>query len=170
MSENNLKIKIVEIMGMRTSITNFSTLSHIKDGKVKMVDISNKIVTKRTARAKATVTFPSKNIFDTVQSTPNEKGNIFSVCKIAGIQAAKKTCDLIPLCHQINLSSIEVNLKWDFENLKVEIESLVKTESQTGVEMEALTACSVASLCFIDMCKALTPDLTFKVQLVEKTK
>lgn len=129
-------------------------LSHLDpSGKAKMVDVSSKESTLREAKAKASV-FLSPSTFNSIKEGQIKKGDVLTVAQIAGIQAAKRTWELIPLCHPIPLSFIEVKLALDEERTCVEIESCVRTMSTTGVEMEALVACSVAALTVYDMCKA----------------
>jgi cyclic pyranopterin phosphate synthase len=99
-----------------------------------------------------------------------KKGDVFAVARLAGIMAAKKTSDLIPLCHPLLLNSITVEFSPDSDNASVEIEATVKVNGQTGVEMEALTAVSVAALTIYDMCKAVDKTMLFgNVRLVEKS-
>lgn len=145
-------------------------LSHINSkGNAEMVDVSEKSATDRTAEAYAEVKV-SKNVFDAIKSNSVKKGDVLSIAKFAGIQAAKKTSDLIPLCHNIFISKIDVDLKLNSKNKTVEITSFAKTTAQTGIEMEALTAASVAALTIYDMCKALDKSITIKeIKLLSKT-
>ncbi len=145
-------------------------LSHINSkGKAEMVDVSEKSATDRTAEAYAEVKV-SKNVFDAIKSNSVKKGDVLSIAKFAGIQGAKKTSELIPLCHNIFISKIDVNLKLNSKNKTVEITSFAKTTAQTGIEMEALTAASVAALTIYDMCKALDKSITIKeIKLLSKT-
>jgi len=130
-------------------------LSHTtKDGKANMVDVSSKEVTLRTAQAYSEVQV-NDEILKAIKENNLKKGDLYSVAQLAGIQAAKKTYELIPLCHNILINKIDVELKLNEEKKSVEIKSFVKTESKTGVEMEALTAASVAALTVYDMCKAI---------------
>lgn len=121
-----------------------------------MVDVSEKATTTRTAVASAKVLLSKKTI-EILQSNQNPKGNPLEIARIAGIMAAKQTSNLIPLCHQINLSKVEVRAEIKGDGVHLEAE--VKTNSQTGVEMEALTAVSVAALTIYDMCKAVQKDI-----------
>ena len=140
-----------------------------KSGKAKMVDVSSKKQTLRTAEAFAEVQV-SKQVFEKIKNNEIQKGDVLTVAKIAGIQAAKKTSELIPLCHNIFISSVDVNLNLNEKKKSVEIRSLAKTTAQTGVEMEALTAVSVAALTVYDMCKALDKSITIKeIKLLSKT-
>lgn len=130
-------------------------LSHIdKEGKAKMVDVSAKGSTLREARARASVLL-SPQTFALVKEGQVKKGDVLTVAQIAGIQAAKRAWELIPLCHPISISFVEVALVLNEEKKSVEIESLVRTCSETGVEMEAMVACTIAALTVYDMCKAV---------------
>lgn len=132
-----------------------------------MVDVSAKDVTTRRAVASGRVLLNSQTL-ETLRSQKNPKGDPLEIARIAGIMAAKKTSDLIPLCHQINLS--KVNVTAEFRNFGVYIEAEAITTAQTGVEMEALTAVSVAALTIYDMCKAVQKDIVISdVQLESKT-
>lgn len=143
-------------------------LSHFDEqGKIKMVDVSEKQSTARRAVASAKVLL-SKETIEILKANENPKGNPLEIARIAGIMAAKKTSDLIPLCHQINLSKVDVKAK--ITDYGVRLEAEAKTASQTGVEMEALTAVSVAALTVYDMCKAAQKDIQITdVQLESKT-
>jgi molybdenum cofactor biosynthesis protein MoaC len=145
-------------------------LSHTdKNGKANMVDISAKNETVRTATAFAMV-LVSKSLFTKIKKNDIEKGDVLSIAKFAGIQAAKKTSELIPLCHNILISKVDVELRLNSKNNSVEIESFAKTVSQTGIEMEALTAVSVAALTVYDMCKAVDKSITIShIKLLTKT-
>ncbi|MCS6874829.1 MAG: cyclic pyranopterin monophosphate synthase MoaC [Pyrinomonadaceae bacterium] len=142
--------------------------SHIDEqGKVKMVDVSDKSVSERVAIASAKV-FLKSEVIELLRSRQNPKGDPLEVARIAGIMAAKKTFEIIPLCHQINLSSIKIQA--EIRDYGVYIEAEVKANEKTGVEMEALTAVSVASLTVYDMCKALQKDIEIgEVRLELKT-
>ncbi|MGI8542084.1 MAG: cyclic pyranopterin monophosphate synthase MoaC [Aridibacter sp.] len=143
-------------------------LSHFDDeGKIKMVDVSDKKPTSRIAIASAKVLLNAETIEIIVNST-NPKGNPLEIARIAGIMGAKKTSELIPLCHQINLSKIDVKI--ELKDYGFCIQAVAKTISQTGVEMEALTAVSVASLTIYDMCKAIQKDIQItEIRLESKT-
>lgn len=142
-------------------------LSHFDEqGKVKMVDVSDKETTARRAVASAKVLLSRKTL-EILKNQANPKGNPLEIARIAGILAAKKTAELIPLCHQINLS--KVDLRAEIVDFGIYLESEVKTASQTGVEMEALTAVAVAALTIYDMCKAVQKDIEIsEVRLEEK--
>ena len=145
-----------------------SDLSHFDDaGKVKMVDVSGKEVTPRRAVASAKVLLSSETL-QTLKSQTNPKGNPLEVARIAGIMAAKNTSELIPLCHQIILS--KVNVTADFADYGISLTAEAVTNAQTGVEMEALTAVSVAALTIYDMCKAVQKDIVItEIQLESKS-
>ena len=136
-----------------------SELTHInQSGEANMVDVSAKADTVREARAEAIVTM-SEQTLALILSGDHHKGDVFATARIAGIQAAKKTWDLIPLCHPLLLSKVEVQLTPIKETNQVRIESTCKLAGKTGVEMEALTAVSVACLTLFDMCKAADPSM-----------
>ena len=145
-------------------------LSHINSkGKAEMVDVSEKEISTRTAEAYAEVKV-SKEIFDAIKSNSVKKGDVLSIAKFAGIQAAKKTSELIPLCHNIFISKIYVELNLNSKKKTVEIKSFAKTTAQTGIEMEALTAVSVAALTVYDMCKAIDKSMVIgEIKLLSKT-
>ncbi|MFT4994082.1 MAG: cyclic pyranopterin phosphate synthase [Paraglaciecola sp.] len=144
-------------------------LSHINDqGQANMVDVSDKNVTQRSAYAEGFVTM-SVRTFEMITQGQHTKGDVFAVARIAGIQGAKKCSDLIPLCHPLMLTKVQV----DFEPLPAEhtirIKSMCKLAGQTGVEMEALTAVSVAALTLFDMCKAIDPAMQITgIRVLEK--
>ena len=119
-----------------------------------MVDISKKKLTNRTAMATLSLNFSEKT-FAKIINNNSPKGEIFNIARSAGISAAKKTSELIPLCHNLPISYIDIDFKVDKKNLSIQILSEIKTQFSTGVEMEALTACSIAGLVIYDMCKSL---------------
>ncbi len=143
-------------------------LSHFDEqGKIKMVDVSEKQTTLRRAVASAKVLL-NKETLKILQSNKNPKGNPLEIARIAGIMAAKRTSELIPLCHQINLSKADVKI--EIKEFGIYLSAEAKTASQTGVEMEALTAVSVAALTIYDMCKAVQKDIVItEIQLESKT-
>jgi cyclic pyranopterin monophosphate synthase len=143
-------------------------LSHFDEtGNVKMVDVGEKSATVRRATASAKVLLDAETI-EILKSNENPKGNPLEIARIAGIMAAKQTSNLIPLCHQINLS--KANVTAEIRDFGVYIEAEAKTNAQTGVEMEALTAVSVAALTVYDMCKAVQKDIKITdIQLESKT-
>ena len=130
------------------------TFSHLKKNKISMVDISKKKLTNRTATASLSLNFSEKT-FKKIINNNSPKGEIFNIARSAGISAAKKTSELIPLCHNLPISYIDIDFKVDKKNLSIQILSEIKTQFSTGVEMEALTACSIAGLVIYDMCKSL---------------
>lgn len=147
-------------------MTNFTHIN--ANGEANMVDVSAKSETVREARAEAYIEM-AKETLDLILSGKHHKGDVFATARIAGIQAAKRTWDLIPLCHPLMLSKVEVNIEALPESSQVRIESLCKLTGKTGVEMEALTAASVAALTIYDMCKAVQKDMQIKqVRLLEK--
>ena len=122
-------------------------------GNAAMVDVSDKAVTTRTATARARVVMQPAT-FAMIQAGSAKKGDVLGVARLAGIMAAKRTSDLIPLCHPLPIASVKVDLEADREANAIDIVATVRTTGQTGVEMEALTAASVAALTVYDMCKA----------------
>ena len=141
-----------------------SKLSHYDSaGQARMIDVSGKPVTRREAQASAFVAL-SREVLDALPQNP--KGNPLEVARIAGIQAAKRTSDLIPMCHPLPLTSIDVTAEIVPDG--VTIYSTVATTAQTGVEMEALTAASVAALTVYDMCKALDKAISIREIRLEK--
>ena len=144
-------------------------ISHLKNKKLSMVDISKKSNTKREARARSTILFRKKS-YQFLRKEGSKKGEIFNVARTAGILAGKKTSELIPLCHNINLSSIEIKFDTNDNESKIDVFSIVKTKSNTGVEMEALTACLVAALTVYDMCKSIDKNIQIiDTRLILKT-
>jgi cyclic pyranopterin phosphate synthase len=143
-------------------------LSHFDEtGKVRMVDVSAKETTARRAVASGRVSL-SPGTLKTLRTLNNPKGDPLEIARIAGIMAAKKTSELIPLCHQINLSN--VNVTAEFRDFGIYIEAEAVTTAQTGVEMEALAAVSVAALTIYDMCKAVQKDIAITdIRLEAKT-
>lgn len=138
-------------------------------GKVKMVDVSDKKVTTREAVAQGLVLL-SNAAFQAVVDNKMKKGDVLSVAQIAGILGAKQTSALIPLCHPLPLSKVDVRLSLDPQVKGVRIETLAKTTSTTGVEMEALTAASIAALTIYDMCKAIDHHIVITdIRLIKKT-
>jgi cyclic pyranopterin phosphate synthase len=144
-------------------------LTHFDDqGRSRMVDVGQKEITVRTARASAVVKMGEKT-GRLIQQQKMKKGDVLEVARLAGIMAAKRTAELIPLCHLLPLDSIELGLEFAADHSLV-IEATVRVTARTGVEMEALTAVSVASLTVYDMCKSVDRSMTIaEVQLVEKS-
>lgn len=143
-------------------------LTHLdSQGRANMVDVTDKAVTAREAVAQAFIRMLPQTL-QMIVDGEHPKGDVFAVARIAGIQAAKKTSDLIPLCHPLMLSSVKVELSAD-GNDRVRVVARCKLSGQTGVEMEALTAASVAALTIYDMCKAVDRGMVIEnVQLLEK--
>lgn len=145
-------------------------LSHIdKKGNAKIVDISNKKITKRIAIASGMI-FVTQEILEQIKKNVTKKGDIFTVAKIAGIMAAKKTSDLIPLCHPLKIDDIQIAFNVDDSKKVIIAEAKVKCENKTGVEMEALTAISITLLTIYDMCKAVSHEMKITdVRLINKS-
>jgi len=146
-----------------------SKLTHINsNGEAQMVDVSDKESTMREAKAGARVVMQS-NTLELIVSGSHKKGDVLSVAKIAGIQAAKKCSELIPLCHPLMLTKVNVELTPNTDKNCIEITTTAKLNGRTGVEMEALTAASIAALTVYDMCKAVDRFMVIdNVQLLEK--
>jgi cyclic pyranopterin phosphate synthase len=144
-------------------------LSHLReDGSLAMVDVGGKAVTARTARAEAFVRL-SEDAANALRGATLAKGDALAAAQLAGIMAAKRTGELIPLAHPIPLGAVDVAFGWD-EPATLRIESRATTVGQTGVEMEAMVAASVAALTIYDMCKALDKGIVVeRVRLIEKT-
>ena len=128
--------------------------SHLKNKKINMVDISSKETTSRVAKATNEIKF-NKNTFKKIVELGSEKGDIFNTARCAGILAAKKTSELIPLCHNIDLNSISIDFEVDKKRSIILVQVKVKSNSKTGVEIEALIASAIASLTIYDMCKSI---------------
>jgi len=143
-------------------------LTHInKEGRAKMIDVSEKHMTVREAIAIGTV-YMKEETLQKIKSGQTKKGDVLAVAQVAGIMAAKSTSQLIPMCHPINITSCDINFKLDFE--KIEIKATVKTIGKTGVEMEALTAVSIAALTIYDMVKGVDKEVTISdIKLVKKS-
>jgi cyclic pyranopterin phosphate synthase len=134
-----------------------------------MVDVSEKEITHRVATARGTI-YMRAGTLALILENKIEKGDVFSVARVAGIMAAKKTADLIPMCHPLNLTSVEIKLTAQQEPARVEIEASVRVSGKTGVEMEAMTAVSVAGLTIYDMCKAVDREMAIgEIRLVKKS-
>jgi cyclic pyranopterin phosphate synthase len=132
-----------------------SQLTHLDDrGAARMVDIGDKAVTERIAVATAAVSM-QPHTMALLEAGAHKKGDVLAVARVAGIQAAKKCADLIPLCHSLMLTSIEISFALEPAHNRVVIESQCKVSGKTGVEMEALTAVTIAALTIYDMCKAV---------------
>ncbi|MBA4115535.1 MAG: cyclic pyranopterin monophosphate synthase MoaC [Rubrobacter sp.] len=147
-------------------MTSFSHLD--EEGAARMVDVGEKAVIRRTATAAGRVVMSPETI-EVLRDKALPKGDALNTAKIAGIMAAKRTPDLIPLCHGLNLTSID--LEFTVKDEEVEILAIARASDRTGVEMEALTAVSVAALTLYDMCKAVDKGMVIgDVKLIEKTK
>ena len=147
-----------------------SKFTHIDDeGKVRMVDVTDKKPTAREAVAEALVMM-STETFNLIRSQKIKKGNVLETARIAGIMAAKKTSELIPMCHPLNITHVQVDFSPDETQSCISIKARVRIIDQTGVEMEALTAASVAALTIYDMCKSYDKSMVIsKVQLLSKS-
>lgn len=145
-------------------------LTHFdEDGKAIMVDVGEKPQTRRVAVARGEIRMRSETL-QRILDREVEKGDVFAVARLAGIMGAKQTSSLIPLCHPLGLSSVEVSFTPDPQQGRVEIEACAKVTGQTGVEMEALTAVSIAALTIYDMCKAVDKEMVIsEIRLMEKS-
>jgi len=145
-------------------------LTHIDEhGKARMVDVTEKVVTDRVAVAKARVLM-KKETLRLILANEMKKGDVLGVARIAGIMAAKKTSDLIPLCHPLSITGIDVEFRTIKRPAAIDITATARISSKTGVEMEALTAASVAALTVYDMCKAVDKEMTLTdIRLMKKT-
>ena len=145
-------------------------LTHLdSQGRAQMVDVGAKEISQSSATAEAVVIMQPETLA-MITEGKHKKGDVFAVARIAGIQAAKKCPELIPLCNPLMLSSVTVELEADIANSQVKISARCKLAGQTGVEMEALTAASVAALTIYDMCKAVDKGMIIsQIQLVEKS-
>jgi cyclic pyranopterin monophosphate synthase len=149
-----------------------SSLSHIdEEGAARQVDVSDKETTLRTARASCKVVFTKETwTFLREHGFTSSKGSIVEVARLAGIMAAKRTADIIPLCHPLALEYIDVQCRMLENANSLELQAIVRTTGKTGVEMEALTACHAAALTVYDMCKSLSQDMVItELKLEEKT-
>ncbi|CRK85397.1 cyclic pyranopterin monophosphate synthase MoaC [Neobacillus massiliamazoniensis] len=148
-------------------------LTHFnEEGRAKMVDVSEKPETARTALAHSSITV-NKEIYEKITNREIKKGDVLAVAQVAAVMAAKKTWDIIPMCHPIPLTGVNISFLWEqngHDQYKLNIEASVKTKGQTGVEMEALTAASACALTVYDMCKAVDKGMIIgPTFLVEKT-
>jgi len=144
-------------------------LTHLdKEGRAKMVDVSAKQLTQREAVARGAV-YMKPETLALIKDKKIPKGDVLSVARIAGIMAAKKTSELVPLCHPLNIASVGIDLNLNSKEQKIEIEARVKVVGQTGVEMEALTAVTAVALTIYDMCKAVDKEMVISdIMLMEK--
>ncbi|RAZ68660.1 cyclic pyranopterin monophosphate synthase MoaC [Planococcus maitriensis] len=151
-----------------TELTHFN-----EQGRAKMVDVSEKNETVRTAKAKSAVSL-NNDIYQQIKDGTNKKGDVLAVAQVAGIMAAKNTAQVIPMCHPLSLSGVDIEFQWNVDqghnHFEVLIFATVKTKGPTGVEMEALTAASAAALTIYDMCKAAGKEMVIgPTLLLEKT-
>ena len=147
-----------------------SQFSHLDPrGRVRMVDVSDKPPTRREAVARATVLM-NRETFDAIGNQTAKKGNVLETARIAGVMAAKKTADLIPMCHPLNLTHVQVDFFPDASASAIAVEARASLVGSTGVEMEALTAAAVAALTIYDMCKSSDRAMTIReICLMEKS-
>jgi cyclic pyranopterin phosphate synthase len=145
-------------------------LTHFdKSGRAKMVDVSTKAVTLREAVVRGSISM-NPATFKKIMTGKISKGDVLAVAKVAGIMAAKRTSDIIPMCHPLNLSHVEINFYPDEKASRIDIEALVRIKAQTGVEMEGLVAVAAAGLTIYDMCKAIDRGMVLSdIHLVKKT-
>lgn len=145
-------------------------LSHLnKDGFAKMVDVSDKENTFRKAKAVAILEM-KKETLNRIKDGDIKKGDVLAVAQVAGIMGAKKTSDIIPMCHPLLITGVDIEYKFDFDNSQLQIYSDVTVSGQTGVEMECLSAVSIAALTVYDMVKAIDRELVIKeIKLLEKS-
>ena len=144
-------------------------ITHLsKKNKPQIIDISNKEITKRTATALGSIIF-SKKTFKKLEKMQTKKGEITNVAILAGIMGAKKTSELIPLCHNIDITNVDIKITTNKKLSNLVINASVKSTSKTGVEMEALTAVSISCLTIYDMCKSLDKNIIIdKIKLISK--
>jgi cyclic pyranopterin phosphate synthase len=147
-----------------------SSFTHIDDkGRVRMVDVTDKQPTTRVAVAGGAVIMKPETL-KLIGDQKVKKGNVLETARIAGIMAAKKTSELVPMCHPLNLTHVQVDFNPDETNQRIAIEASARTIDQTGVEMEALTAVSAAALTIYDMCKSYDREMTITgIRLLEKS-
>ncbi|MFB3121552.1 MAG: cyclic pyranopterin monophosphate synthase MoaC [Candidatus Binatia bacterium] len=145
-------------------------LSHLdSEGRARMVDVTDKDATSRVAVARGMICMRPETL-DMIVEKKVAKGDVFSVARIAAMMAAKKTPDLIPMCHPLNITSVELSLTPERNPARIEIEAVVKVTGQTGVEMEAMTAVAVCGLTIYDMCKAADREMSIgEIRLVKKS-
>lgn len=146
-----------------------SELTHFnEEGRARMVDVSEKDITVRTARAEATV-HVNADTYALIKEGKMKKGDVLAVAQVAGIMGAKRTPDLIPMCHPLLITKVDISFELDDEACTIRILSTTRCEGKTGIEMEALTAASVAALTIYDMCKAVQRDIRISdIRLLEK--
>jgi cyclic pyranopterin phosphate synthase len=144
--------------------------THInEEGRARMVDVSSKAETLREAVASARI-YMKKETLERISEGSIKKGDVLAVAQVAGIMGAKSTSQIIPMCHPLMLSGCDISFKYDFEKNSIDITAVVKNTGQTGVEMEALTAVSTASLTIYDMCKAVDKEMIISdIMLLKKS-
>jgi cyclic pyranopterin phosphate synthase len=140
-----------------------------RDGKTRMVDVSHKKVTSREAIVRGRISMASKT-FQMIQDKTVAKGDVLGVARIAGIMAAKRTAELIPMCHPLNLTNVEIHFSPHPEESAIEIEAALKTDGKTGVEIDAFIAVATAAITIYDMCKAVDRAMVISdIHLVKKS-
>ena len=161
---------IADFIQERMTVKNTNDFTHFnEEGRAKMVDVGEKPESRRTAIAAARV-LVNKETFALIRSGGMKKGDVLTVAQIAGVMGAKRTPDLIPMCHPVIIDGIDLSLHLDEKRCSVEIEATVSCDGRTGVEMEALTAVSTAALTVYDMCKAVQKDMVISdIRLLSKT-
>ncbi len=145
-------------------------LTHLNhEGRAKMVDVSEKLQTIREAVASGSI-YMKKETLERIKEGTMKKGDVLSVAQVGGIMGAKKTSDIIPMCHPIMISGCDISFNLDYENNKIDIIATTKTIGQTGIEMEALSAVSIAALTIYDMCKAIDKGMIISdIKLLKKS-
>jgi len=157
-------------MKQRGGWNNLKKLSHLdRQGRAKMVDVTGKPVTDRKAVARGSV-YMKPETLKLIMDSRVPKGDVLTLARVAGIMAAKRTAEMIPLCHPLNITSVDIDFTLDKKNNKIDMKAQVRTSGQTGVEMEALTAVSAAALTVYDMCKAIDKEMVISdIMLMEKS-
>lgn len=145
-------------------------ITHLNNkNKPQIVDVSKKKITQRSATAQGIIIFSEKT-FNKIENMSTKKGQITSIAIIAGIMGAKKTSELIPLCHNISIDNVDINIKTNKKNHSLTVQAMVKSSGKTGVEMEALTAVSISCLTIYDMCKSLDKRILIEqIKLISKS-
>jgi cyclic pyranopterin phosphate synthase len=163
-------VELIDVNKLNDRGNLMSSFTHIDDkGRVRMVDVTGKPPTVRVAVAAGSV-FMMPETFQLIRDQKVKKGNVLETARIAGIMAAKKTSELIPMCHPLHLTHVQVDFDADGAHHRIGIQAAVRTIDQTGVEMEALTAVSVAALTLYDMCKSYDREMRIsEIQLLEKS-
>ncbi|TEB13426.1 Cyclic pyranopterin monophosphate synthase [Pelotomaculum propionicicum] len=166
----NLRLKVEAGKTLVWEMLFLNELTHLDErGQARMVEVGAKEITRREAIARGEVAMRPGTL-DMILEGKTPKGEVFGVARIAGIMAAKKTPEIIPLCHPLALTGIDVQFRPDRELSRVEIEARVRTTGQTGVEMEALTAVSASALAIYDMCKAVDREMVIgAIRLIHKS-